>query len=255
MAGEKRIYYRGQGKLFVFTRKLSGGVYVPDEGIWLGNAPEFTLSMSVTKVEHRESYSGQNLVDVTYITEKTATLTATLEEFSAFNLSLCLNGTNKTIASAQSKTVTYTSLLAGKTYVLGGDINIEDFALKDGSSSTVAASKYELDAARGSFTMLDTVSSGGTATYDTEGYELTSLYTKQDEEWWLRFEGINMLDNGAPTVADFYRVKFDPAQNLGFISSEIAQFQITGNPLADETQPASGDLGQFGSIKVVRSAA
>jgi hypothetical protein len=255
MATEKRVYYRGQGKIYVFNRVLVGGVYKPDEGIWLGNAPELTLSMSVNKVEHRESYSGQNLVDVTYITEKTASITATLEEFSGFNLSLCLNGTNKTIADAQNKTVTYTVLNAGKTYLLGDDINIVNFELEDSSQTTIPVAKYTLDAPRGSFTMLETVSGGGKATYDTDGYDLTSLYTKPDDEWWLRFEGLNMLDNGAPTVADFYRVKFDPAQNLGFISAELAQFQLTANPLADETQPVSGDLGQFGSIKVVRNAA
>ena len=252
---EKRTYYRGQGKLFAYTRKLVSGVYVPDEGLWLGNAPTFSLSMTVNKVEHRESYSGQNLVDITYITERTASLAATLEEFSSFNLGLCLNGINKTIAADTGKEIVYTALNAGKTYVIGGDINIVDFVLEDSSSQTISADKYRLDAARGSFEMLETISGGGAATYDIEDYDLTSLYTKADEEWWLRFEGINMLDNGAPTVADFYRVKFDPAQNLGFISSEIAQFELAASPLADETQPASGDLGQFGNIKLIRNVA
>jgi hypothetical protein len=212
--------------------------------------------MSVTKTEHRESYSGQNLVDVSYVTEKTATLTATLEEFSAFNLGLCLNGTTKAVAAMSTAgSVTYTALEAGKTYLLGGDINISEFELEDSTPATVSATKYEIDLQRGSFKMLETVAGGGEATYKHGGYDLTSLFTKPDEEWWVRFEGLNMLDEGRPTVADFYRVKFEPAQNLGFISAEIAQFQLTANPLADETQPAQGDLGQFGAIRILRSAA
>ncbi|MDR3154170.1 MAG: hypothetical protein LBW85_07880 [Deltaproteobacteria bacterium] len=252
---EKRIYYRGQGKIFAYTRKLVSGVYQPDVGIWLGNAPDFALTMNVTKVEHRESYSGQNLVDVSYITEKTASLTATLEEFSAFNLGLCLNGSTTAVAAATAKSVTYTELEAGRTYLFGGDINVKNVSIEDSSSVALTLdTDYTLDAERGSFTMLTDQAGGGTAEYDTDGYDLTALFTQPDAEWWVRFEGKNMLDNGAPTVADFFKVKFDPAQNLGLISAEIAQFQIAASPLADETQPASGPLGQFGSIKIVRSA-
>jgi hypothetical protein len=252
---EPRTYYRGQGKIFAYTRVLENGIYVPGEGIWLGNSPNFSLSMTVNKVEHRESYSGQNLVDVSYITEKTASLAATLEEFSAFNLGLCLNGTTTKVAADTAKSVTYTELQAGSTYLFGGDINVKNVVLEDSASTAlVLDTDYTLDAGRGSFTMLTAQAGGGTAEYDTDGYDLTALFTQPDAEWWVRFEGKNMLDNGAPTVADFFRVKFDPAQNLGLISAEIAQFELAASPLADETQPANGPIGQFGSIKIVRSA-
>jgi hypothetical protein len=242
--------------VFVFDRELVSGVYKPKEGIWVGNVPELSLSMSVTKVDHRESYSGQALVDLSYVTEKNATVNITLEEFSAFNFGLALNGATKKVAAATGNTITYAALNEGKTYVLGGDINVSNVVLEDSTSTAlVLNTDYTLDAMRGSFTMLTTQTGGGTVTYDTGGYDLTSLYTLPDSEWWLRFEGLNMLDNNRPTVADFYRVKFEPAQNLGFISNEIAQFPITATPLADDTQPASGDLGQFGSIKILRSAA
>jgi hypothetical protein len=211
--------------------------------------------MSVNKVEHRESYSGQNLVDLSYITEKTASLTATLEEFSAFNFSLCLNGTSKTIASATGKTVVYSKLEIDKTYLLGGDINTKAVVIENNSGTAlVAGTDYTLDAQRGSFTMLKTVTGGGTAEYDVDGYELTSLFTKPDDEYWVRFEGLNMADNGAPTVVDLYRVKFDPAQNLGLISAEIAQFQLNASPLADDTRPMDDDMGQFGAIRMLRAA-
>ncbi|MDR1039898.1 MAG: hypothetical protein LBR80_06945 [Deltaproteobacteria bacterium] len=253
---EPRVYYRGQGKIFAYTRELSGSVYVPGTGVWLGNAPDFTLTMNVTKVDHRESYSGQNLVDVSYVTERTATLTATLEEFSAFNLSLCLNGKNTEVTADTGKEVIYTELNAGKTYLLGGDINVKNVVIEDSlSSPLVLNTDYTLDAPRGSFTMITTKAGGGTAEYDTDGYGLTSLFTEPDAEWWVRFEGLNMLDNNNPTVADFYKVKFNPAQNLSLISAEIAQFQLEASPLADETQPAFGDMGQFGCIKIVRGAA
>ncbi|MDR2141749.1 MAG: hypothetical protein LBR11_08180 [Deltaproteobacteria bacterium] len=250
---EKRIYYRGQGKLYAFTRVQSSGVYVPGAGVWLGNAPEFSLSMSVTKQEHRESYSGQNLVDVSYITEKTASLSATLEEFSAFNLSLCLNGLNVEKAAATARTAAYTAWEVGKTYLLNGDINVSNVAIVDSTSTAlVAGTDYTLDAPRGSFVALTAQTGTVTATYDVGAYSMTNMFTQPDAEWWVRFEGYNMLDNGAPTTVDLYRVKFDPVQNLGLISAEIAQFQLAASPLADETQPVSGDMGQFGNIKVVR---
>jgi hypothetical protein len=253
MADEKRIYYRGQGKVFAYTRELVDGVYRPGTGVWLGNAPVFTLTMNVTKTDHRESYSGQNMIDESFVTERTAAIAATLEEFSTFNLGLCLNGRTVSEVTATGKTVTYTALAAGSSYLLGGDINVKNVVIEDdGGDTLVEGTDYTLDAARGSFTVLVAYPSGAEATYDTDGYEMTSLFTQPDEDWWVRFEGKNMLDNGAPTVADFFRVKFDPAQNLGLISAEIAQFELNATTMVDATQPETGPMGQFGTIKIVR---
>ena len=49
MATEKRIYYRGQGKIYAHVRDFDSvsGVSKPGLGIWLGNAPAFSVTLSV----------------------------------------------------------------------------------------------------------------------------------------------------------------------------------------------------------------
>jgi hypothetical protein len=255
MVAEQRVYYRGQGKIFAHAREFdaTSGVSSPGAGFWLGNAPEFTISLSVEKQDHRESYSGQNLIDISYITAKNASLTMTLEEFSSRNLALCLNGDSQDVpASLNATDITFDhALAAGEIYSLGGvDLTEVDFELAD--TSPVPTTSYNLDVATGVLEILATVATGATISFKTGAYSGTSMFTKPDLEWWVRFSGVNMLDQNKPTVVDLYRVKFEPAQNLSLISAELAQFPVTGTPLADTTRPTSDPFGQFGRIQVVR---
>jgi hypothetical protein len=258
MAGENRIYYRGQGKLFVHKRLFDPvtGFSKPGAGVWLGNAPDFTLTLTGEYQDHRESYSGQNLLDISYIPAKSAAMTATLEEFNAFNLALCLNGESQTVpADAVGKTVEFPDALsAGETYALG-DINIDTFSFSDSASQPVAPELYAFDKGTGTLDILGVVAAGAELEYTTLAFEATSMFTQPDAEWWLRYAGVNMLDSNKPTVVDLYRVKFDPAQNLPFISQELAQFPLAGTPLADSNRPANDVFGQFGKIQVVKTAA
>ena len=251
---ENRIYYRGQGKVYAHAREFDSvtGISKPGIGVWLGNAPAFSITLSVEKQEHRESYSGQNLIDVSYITAKNASIACTLEEFNAFNLALCLNGdSSKVAANAVDKTMTLPALAAGDAISLG-EVNIDTFSLVDSGSSPIDAGDYNLDKGTGTLEALAAIAAGAEAEFTTLAYDATAMFTKPDLEWWVRFAGLNMLDELRPTVVDLYRVKFDPVQNLGLISAELAQLEIAGTPLADQTRPSNDPFGQFGKIQIVR---
>ena len=251
---EKRIYYRGQGKIYAHVREFDEdtGVSRPGKGVWLGNAPAFTVSLSVEKQEHRESYSGQNLIYVSYITAKNASIACTLEEFSAFNLGLCLNGeSSKVAADTTPKTVTNPALSAGDVISLG-EVNIDDFSFETAASAPIAVANYSVDKGTGTVEILADLASGSVIEFTTLAYDATAMFTKPDQEWWVRFAGLNMLDELRPTVVDLYRVKFDPVQNLGLITAELAQLEIAGTPLADQTRPSNDPFGQFGKIQIVR---
>ena len=251
---DKRIYYRGQGKLYVHPREFDGatGVSRPGNGLWLGNAPAFTVTLSVEKQDHRESYSGQNLIDISYITAKNASIACTLEEFSPFNLGLCLNGeSSKVAADSTEKTKAFAGALKAGDVIALDYVNIDTFIFTV-SAANVPAASYSLDKGTGTVEILADVAAGSEIEYTTLAYDATSMFTKPDQEWWVRFAGVNMLDELRPTVVDLYRVKFDPVQNLGLISAELAQLEIAGTPLADQTRPSSDPFGQFGKIMLVR---
>lgn len=51
-------------------------------------------------------------------------------------------------------------------------------------------------------------------------------------ERWLRFEGLNTVDDAA-VVVDLYRAQFDPLTGYSLINDEIASLDMSGNLLAD----------------------
>jgi hypothetical protein len=59
---------------------------------WVGNCPELTVSAEMENLEHKESYSGNNLQDLRINIGKTVTLSFILEDFMNQNLALALRG-------------------------------------------------------------------------------------------------------------------------------------------------------------------
>jgi hypothetical protein len=58
----------------------------------LGNVPNFTFTPAVTKLDHFSSMAGTKLKDKSIVTEKTATVKITMEEFTKRNLGIMLMG-------------------------------------------------------------------------------------------------------------------------------------------------------------------
>lgn len=58
----------------------------------LGNAPKFEFESNVTKLDHFSSREGTKLKDLSVITDRSATLNITLDEFSVENMAIALGG-------------------------------------------------------------------------------------------------------------------------------------------------------------------
>lgn len=93
-------YYSGQGRVYVGDRNAQGGA---DFLTALGNVPALEISVEVTKFEHKESMTGNRVVDLTIVQEKKGTFTMTVEELSMANLALAFWGTTGTIAAAATQ--------------------------------------------------------------------------------------------------------------------------------------------------------
>jgi hypothetical protein len=65
----------------------------PDQYIDLGNAPSFTYKADVKSLDHFSSRAGTKSKDYSVDTERSATITLTLDEFSVENLKLALQAT------------------------------------------------------------------------------------------------------------------------------------------------------------------
>src|SRR5688572_1608831 len=99
--------FSGQGPVFWSNRNASGN---PTEFNWFGNAPEFTLGLATDTLTHKESYTGNRTTDARIITELTATVAITTDDFKESNMELATYGSGSQVAST---TLTDVAVLAG----------------------------------------------------------------------------------------------------------------------------------------------
>lgn len=134
----ENYYYSGQGSLYMGTRDAEGK---PEGLVRVGNVAELTIDIEVTNFEHKESESGQRLVDLTINKEKKGTFTYKLENLSLDNLAVGLFGTTATVAggaNTDEAVKLYKSATAGvemKTPLAKPDVSAVTVTSRDGEDS------------------------------------------------------------------------------------------------------------------------
>ena len=246
----QNFYFSGQGRVYVAARNSSGNTL---SYIDVGNVPSLTVQLETDVVEHKESTSGQRLLDFRLIRENRARVTMTLENFNKTNLKMLMYGTDQTTTTATSVTNEVIAPL-GHTLAVG-DIfftkfpNITSLVISDSTPTPlVAGTNYTADTETGKITMLTTT---GTlplkAAYSAAAMESVQLFSATNPERALRFTGLNTAANAKVTV-ELYRIIFDPTANINLINDELAQFEITGSVLYDVSKASDPTLGGFGRI-------
>lgn len=91
-------YYSGQGSLYVAERDAVTGK--PKGFMALGNIPDLTIDIEVTKFEHKESETGNRLLDQTIVKEKKGKFKFKLENLTLDNLALGLYGASTAVVGA-----------------------------------------------------------------------------------------------------------------------------------------------------------
>lgn len=245
--------FSGQGKVWVGLRDGAGN---PLAMKWVGNAPSFVVSLTEDVNERNESFSGNRLPFRRATRAKQASLAISFDEFSRDNLARLLQATNTTVSASGpvADEVAPTGLVVGDKVILLGQ-NVATVSVRDntgGTPMTLPTAGYELNAAAGSWTLLD-ITAGGPyvqpfrTTYTPGLRYVVAPFNAANPDYWIRFEGIN-TDDGAAVLADFYRAKFSPTRELPMIQDEYATFVVEGAVLVDSTKTAGGTLGQFGRI-------
>lgn len=244
-------YFSGQGKVSVAPILPSG---LPGVFRWVGNVPNFTPSFDTSKLEHKDSYTGQRLLDKVITTENNSKVQMELEDWSPKNLALSVRGESSTIASGSVSGSGDTSPLA----IAVGDIwalkhqRVSAVIITDsaGSPVTVTNTKYTVDPVFGTVVFNDIT--GYTlpfkAAYTYAATEAVAFFTQPIQEVAVRFEGVNTADNNAPVLVEIYRIALDPTKELGLISNDFGKFTLEGSALIDPTKTNDLTFGQFGRL-------
>lgn len=228
-------YYSGQGSLYVAKRDTSGK---PLGFIPIGNVPELTIDIEISKFEHKESESGNRLLDLSIVKEKKGKFKMKVENLSLDNLALGLYG-EKAAQAGGSVTAEAVKFYKGMRMPLAHP-NVSAVVVKDVTDTTtyVAGTDYTVDAANGTLIFpasgsLITEAAVLHVSYTYGAYSNLEAFTSAESpERWLRFEGLNTVD-GSHVVIDCYRAQFDPLTGYALINEEIASLDMNGSLLAD----------------------
>lgn len=248
-------YYLGQGKLYVAARTASG---LPKPLRWLGDVSDAKLALKVDSVEHKESYTGQRLTAKKLVIGKEASFDFTLMELSKENLSLALYGKSSTIASGSvTAEVLPADLVAGDRVALKYP-KVSTVVITDSTATpvTLDPAKYVVDADYGAITLLDVtaVVQPLHVAYTHAALENVSVFTAAQSEVFIRYEGINLAENGAPVIVELYKVNTEPLKELALITTKFAETAINSTVLLDSARPVDDEIGQFGRILQVAAS-
>lgn len=229
-------YYSGQGSLYAAKRDAATGKplgFVP-----VGNVPELSIDIEVTKFEHKESESGSRLLDLTLVKEKKGKFKMKMENVTLDNLAIGLYGEASTVALG---TVTDETLKFYKgTRMPLAHPNVSAVVVKDVTETTtyVLGTDYTVDAKNGTLVFPATGAipvDGDTlnVSYSHGVYTNLEAFTQAvSPERWLRFEGLNTVD-GSHVIIDCYKAQFDPLTGYSLINEDIASIDMAGSLLAD----------------------
>lgn len=247
-------YFSGQGQVYVSKRQSNGN---PGAFFYVGNAPKFDLKLSMERREHRESTSGQRLIDKVQTTSKTGSLDLTLEDIRKDNLALVFSGKKVTL-SAGSYTSgapdTFPSGLAVGSIVKLSRPNASSIVITDSAGTPVTLTlntHYRILDARHGF--IEILSLGALVQPFKAAYSygptdvITAMEANDDDEYFVAFAGRNT--EAQPTDQevgmDIYRVVFNAAEVISLINEDQSAFDISARVLRDPVRAGDANFGGF----------
>lgn len=247
----QEMYYYGQGEVLLAPIVNN----VPGKYRKIGDVSSLKLAMELEKVEHKESYSGQKALVRSFPIGKKSTLTATLHDLNVENLALTLFGKPLITPGGTVTSETLPADMKAGDMAMLAHPGVSEVVVTDSATgpATLDPKHYSVSP-HGGLTLLSLPVPPPTqpfkVAYRYAEAKAVSIFTAPQPLVALRYEGINLAENGAPVIVDLYKVATDPLKELAFITDggDVAGMEISGGVLLDSSKPADGDLGQFGRI-------
>jgi hypothetical protein len=250
------LYFSGQGKVYAASRQVGGDAAAFN---YLGNCSAVKVSLETQTVDHKESYSGNRVVDQRLVRETKAMVTVDMEEFLADNLAMGLYGVKAALTPGAQANEAFPNPVAIGNYIRtkfppnGAALTIKDSA---GSPITlVAGTDYTVINAKTGLVQMITIP--GTQPYKftytpSAGVTNIPIFGQPFQERWIRVELVNTADPLLGVVlVELYKTVFDPIKDLDLIGDDFDKFQLSGEAYFDSTKVADAQLGQFGRLAMM----
>ena len=252
-------FHYGQGEVLA-ARRTSAAEPPPNAWKKLWDVSALSLALAPTAFTHKESRTGGKY-DVREIeTGRSGTCTATLRAINTHNLALLMWAEESIQGGGTVTDEPFPSDTAAGDIVMLDYLGIEDLEITDsaGSPVTIAPTHYDSSSlVYGTLPILTLPTSPAPtppllASFTHAGARQVGILATKKPEIALRYNGINLAEDGAPVVLDLWRMSTGALSELALINNgeEVAGMPFTGTLLADLTKPA-GPLGYFGRIAYV----
>lgn len=243
--------FSGQGPVFTADRDGSGN---PINFAWAGNSPDTVLGLSADELEHKESYTGNRTTDARIITELSATMSVTVDDFKEANMALAGFGSAAAISggAVTGEAVLSTVPVIGERYALKATGRVSAVTLY-GNAVSITNTKYTVDASGVIvFSDVSGIAAPITADYTNAAARQVGLLKTAAPEKHVRVDGYNTARSVSGdferVVAEAYKWRPSPFENLGLINDEFGSLVMTGSVLVDTTKAQASAPGQFARI-------
>ncbi|MGC5292044.1 hypothetical protein [Klebsiella pneumoniae] len=238
-------YYYGQGKVFLAPRDNKRAFR------WVGDVSTLKIAFSYEQQITKASRGGQLYQNQRIITGASGSISSTWHNFSVENLALLLG------AQPVDEPFSFNEQLALPDGIVKGDI----IALPHTTVFNVSINglerdtDYVVDRQFGTLEFLVTPESGLIAAYEHLFNQWLPFFSAETQEFYLRFQGVNLAEDSAPVLLELYRVSVDPLAALEMISSgnDIAGMDMTSLILPDFTHQAESVFSYFGKLQIVNA--
>ena len=238
-------YYYGQGKVFLAKRNAAG---IALSQRWVGDVSQLQITVETDKITHEESYSGNSVTVRTINRKVRATVNATWHEFSDENLAVLVFGNviKNAAGTVTGEVLPTADIKAGDRFLLQNP-NVSDVVI----GSLVEGTDYFVEPIFGAINFLTDQTTAPSVNYSYAAHSGSSVFAKvKSEDFYFRFEGINLAEDNAFVAVDLYKINFDPLQNLDLINNDtdVAGIDTTATALLDNLRPSDAQFGQLGKI-------
>lgn len=249
----QETYYYGQGKVYSRVHGSNG------PWRWWGDLSALTFGGASEKVKHKESYSGSKATVRSFPIGKEMTLKGTLHQLDSDALAQQLWGAKSAIAGGSVTGETFPDDL-----VVGDIVKLDNAGITSASgvstlvvtdsagtpATLTRGTHYNADDRFGSVEILSlgAFTQPFKAAYTHAGGTQVNFMTQAQPIIEFRYEGINLAEDNAPVIVEFYKAATDTLEELALISdgTDVAGTSFSAEVLLDSSKPVGGDLGQFG---------
>lgn len=252
-------YYFGQGRVYSRRWGVAGAPWR-----WWGDVSDLKFAASADTIKHQESYTGNKLAVRSIPIGKTMNISGTVQQIDTVTLTDLLGGTVTSVAAGAVTGEILGTIAAGDIIKLDYP-GVSALVVTDSNASpaTIDAANYDSSLLPwGTLEFLSLPDAPAPtppllAAYSYSGYDQVSFFTTQLPMLEFRYEGINLAEDNAPVICEFYKGSPDPLKELALISTgnSLAGTAFTLEALYDTTKPDDPVLGRFGRFMQVKAAA